>query len=511
MIILLTKGLQIVFFPLIANFFGVSEELESFFVAYSIPAFISAILLVNFGTMFIPLFIQEKVKYGEESAWKFASSLINVILLGILVIVLLGICLSPWIIRTIVPGMASAYKALGVRLVQILFITIILVALTVILSAVLQSYQSFIVPALASLVANSILVVVIIALRERIGVYVLTVAILLSQSSVVFLLLGVSKKFWWNQYTFKIHADSSLIKGALILFIGVSMVGALWQINLIVNRFFASFLPPGNIAVLEYASRSMSLIVELLALSLVVPLYQKMSEESATGDKAKVRDTFSLGIKMTAVVLFPLIAFILFLRFPIFQIFLEHGRFTLQNTRQVSSVFLYLSAASIGSGFGLMITGAYYVLRKLKILLVVSSCGLMLNVLLSAVFYKVMGVEGLALATGAATLLTALFSLGVLNKAIGGLDIIYLARFAGKTLAAALLSGILGWLLFYFMGYWIGMNLLNQIIKLGISAAICLGTYILLMSVLRMGEINFVLDIVKDRIKLIRQFQFFKP
>jgi peptidoglycan biosynthesis protein MviN/MurJ (putative lipid II flippase) len=112
-----------------------------------------------------------------------------------------------------------------------------------------------------------------------------------------------------------------------------------------------------------------------------------------------------------------------------------------------------------------------------------------------------MGVEGLALAMGMTTLLGSIFSLRVLNKEVGGLNFIYLTKFGLKTILAAILSGILVWLLFLSVGHLVRMNLLNQIIKLGISAIVFTVVYTFLMSLLRMAEIDLVLNIVKNRLK----------
>ena len=506
-IALLTKGLQIVFFPLVAAFFGTSRELESFIVAYSVPTLISTVLFGNFGAAFILFFTQQKLKHGEEAAWKFASPMITVVLLGAIVISAAGAWLSPWIIRFMVPGMESAYKDIGSRLTQILFVTVVFLTAIIILTAILQSYQSFILPAAATLFANVVLIGTILIMKQRVGIYVLAVAIILSEALAVALLLAGSGEIWRNKYTFKLNVNQLVIKDAMLMFIGVSIIGALWQINLIINRFFASFLTTGSIATLEYASRSVLLIIELLSVSIVVPLYQRMSSESAIEDKAKVRETFSLGLKMTAVALFPIAAFVILLRFPIFQIFLEHGRFTTQDTAEVSSVFLYLSLSMIGSGFGQMVASAYCALRKVRLLLVVSLCGLILNVFLSAILHKVMGVEGLALATGIATFLGCIFSLGILSKEIGGLDVPYLSKFMIKTSFGAVLSGALGWSLFLYSGQLVKGDLFSQIIRLGISAVVCIVIYILMMSFFRIGEIDLVLKIVKERFKLIRQVQ----
>ena len=502
----LTKALQIIFYPLVARFFGTSGELESFIVALSIPTLVSTILLGNFGAAFILIFTEQRVKYGDKSAWDFASSLINIVFLGAIGITVAGILLSPWLIRFVVPGMEFVYRQMGTQLLQLLFFTVFFFALIMILTAILQSHQFFIIPVAVGLIGNLVLITIILILRQRVGIYVLPLANILSFACAAALLLVGSKELWWGRYTFKINAERS-VKEALPMLIGVSIIGAFWQINLITSRFFASFLPIGSIATLEYASRSVILLIELLSLSLVIPLYQKMSSEAAIGDKGKVMDTFSVGLKMTAVVLFPLATFVTFLRFPIFQIFLEYGKFTPENTAQVSSVFLYTSLSMIGGGLGQMNMYVYCALRKVRLLLILFMGGLTLNILLSAVLHKVMGVEGLALATGIATLLGSIFSLGVLNKEVGGLNVIYLGKFALKTILAAILSGILVWFLFLTMGYWVGMNLLGQMIKLGVSAVVFTVVYILLMSFFRMGEINLVLNLLKDRLKSMSQVQ----
>ena len=157
-------------------------------------------------------------------------------------------------------------------------------------------------------------------------------------------------------------------------------------------------------------------------------------------DKAKLRSTFLLGMKMTAVALFPAATFLVFLRIPIFSLLLEHGKFMSQNTLEVSSVFLYLSMAIVGGGFGQIVVSAYYAIKKVRLLLFLSFCGVMLNIIFSAVFVRFMGVNGLGLATGIASILGSFFALKVLSNKIGGLDGIYLSKFMLKTIFAAIRS-----------------------------------------------------------------------
>jgi putative peptidoglycan lipid II flippase len=501
---LITKALQIIFFLLVAAFFGTSGEFESFIVALSIPTFVSSIFLSGFGTAFIPIFARQRLKHGEKSAWEFTSSLINIVLLATIIITIIGIILSPYLIHFMVPGMESVYKYIGIRLTQLLFVTVIFFTLTVILTAVLQSYQSFIVPAAATLISNLVIVATVLVVKQKIGVYVLAVAFILSGACSVVLLLMASKRLWRGGYNFKINFKQLVIKDALLMLIAVSFIGVLGQIILIANRFFASFLPTGSIATMEYASRAVFLIIELLALSVVAPLYQRMSGEAAMDDKAKLRATLSLGMKMTAVILLPIAAFTVLLRVPLFALLLEHGKFTSQNTIEVSSVFFYLSMVIVGSGFGQIIVSTYYAIKKAKLLLILSICGVMLNIILDAVLVRPMGVEGLALATGVSAILGTIFTFWVLLKKIGGLDRIYLSKFMLKTSLASVISGVSGWFLFLYIDNFIKGNLVGQIIKLGVSAIVCMAMYTLLMSFFRMGEINLVLNIFKGRFKIAR-------
>lgn len=500
---LLAKALQIFIFPLVANYFGTSGEVESFFVALSIPTFVASTLLGGFGIVFIPIFTEQKLRYGEKKAWEFATSLMNMVLLATILFTIIGAVLSPRLIYFIAPGMESVYKNIGAELTQFLFITVIFFALTTILTAVLNSYQAFIIPAVAAIVGNLILIATIMIVKQKIGIYVLAAAFILSGGCSVALLLMASRRLWKGSYNLKIDSKQLVIKDALKMFMAVSFIGILGQIILIVNRFFASFLPTGSIAMLEYASRPVFFIIELLILSVATPIYQKMSSEAAMDDKTGLRDTFSLALKMIAVVLLPVTAFIVFLRVPIFTLLLEHGKFSSQNTAEVSSVFLFLSMVMVGSGFGQIIVNTFYAMKKMKLLVIISVSGVLLNILLDALFFKPMGIEGVALATGISAVSGALLALIVLNKEIGGLDWVYLLPFILKTFIAAVLAGGAGWLLFLFSDIFIKIYFfLGQLVMLSVSAIVCGVIYALLMSFFRVNEFNLVLNIIKERFRI---------
>ena len=89
---------------LIAKYYGASVITDSYLVATILPTALAGIIGGALTTVFIPLFIEEKNKNGDQKAWEVASSVIitSVIYLGIAT--LAAYFISPYFIRLVAPG-----------------------------------------------------------------------------------------------------------------------------------------------------------------------------------------------------------------------------------------------------------------------------------------------------------------------------------------------------------------------------------------------------------------------
>jgi len=494
-----SKLAQILLFPLIAAYFGTNGELESFFVAFSIPMLMLSTLLGSFGMVFIPFFTEQRLKHDDTMVWNFASALITVVLLLSSAITVLSIICSPWLFSTIAPGMSFHYKELGIVLTRYLSVTILLFTGTVIFTAIMNSYQSFILPAVVGFIANIVIIVPILIVRQKITINIVAAAYVFSAASSAVILGFSSKAFWQRRYKFILRPHDAQTRQALGMFLTASCIGISGQMIPFANRYFASFLQEGSIATLEYASRIITFIVELLAVSIVIPLYQKLSNDAAKGDKASLAATFTLGIKMIAVVLLPAALFMVLLREPFFSLLLEHGRFTAQNSIEVSSAFLFLSLAMIGNGFAQIIVSIFYALKRTRLLFALSAGGVIINIALDALLYRPLGVNGLALATGVTAVLGAALAMSFLRKELDGFDRFYMIKFLSKISLLAFVSSQVAWITFYFIGHDVRLSHLNLFGKLMISAVICTLTYVILLSYSGVEEANFVLNRIKER------------
>jgi len=500
----LTSALSFVAAPITAAIFGTQGEYEAYIVSSSIPTLITNLMMLGaINIVFIPIFTEFKTKHGDDEAWHFANALNTLYVLGIGVVMVVGVLLAPYLVAASAPGMETAYKELGTSITRVLFGGLVFAAVQGIYVGILQSNKIFILPSVYQLIVSVINVGMIIVVRDRIGVWILVIAGLLSavtglmMNAITYRELLVKRiRLVWD-----IHHPG--IRKASFMLFSMSFIMIANQVNLMSNRFFASFLGTGAIATMEYASKLIPLILSLFVGSIVVPLYAHLSTAAARNDINEVRAFFSLGIRMTGIVLLPVTSLFVFLRVPIFRLIYEHGRFTSQDTLNVSSVFLVLSVALILWGFAQTIVNTFYAMQRPKVMVFVTVTGVLLNIALDALLIGPLKLPGLALASGIGAIYGALVSLWFLREMLYGLDGSRLAIFLAKVSVAAMVAGVAGWFLAEKIGESNPIGIIPQIIQVSSAMSVGMIIYLILLILLKVKEVNLISSHMVERLPLL--------
>ena len=160
-------GAFIVTGVLIGRLYGSGEMTDAYFAAYqSVIMLIWAVALKGIMPAVMPLFIEEMAR-GEESAWRFASGMVNLVIVGSLIMVGVCILFAPQIMRALVPGFFAPGREAGplsVTLVRIMAPALLALCLSVVAFALLNSYKIFSIPALAAAVQNFVWAAVLFAI-----------------------------------------------------------------------------------------------------------------------------------------------------------------------------------------------------------------------------------------------------------------------------------------------------------------------------------------------------------
>src|SRR3989338_6831611 len=151
----LSRVLGLVRYRLLASYFGDNIKLLDSFIAASIlPDAIFEVLI--FGTIalaFIPVFSQYLSRDKLEKAWHLSSAMITLSLVAFVVISALVMICAKFIAPIIAPGLISKDPMtlpLIARLIRIMILAQLFFVISIFLTGILQSFQRFLVPALAS-------------------------------------------------------------------------------------------------------------------------------------------------------------------------------------------------------------------------------------------------------------------------------------------------------------------------------------------------------------------------
>src|SRR5216117_4433973 len=102
-------------------YFGAQGRINAFTVAFQVPNLVRALLAdAAISSAFVPVFSELLEKGERKRAWRVASSLFWLILLGLGGLTALFILISPWIMR------AFGYGDLAVGLSRVLFPIVVL-------------------------------------------------------------------------------------------------------------------------------------------------------------------------------------------------------------------------------------------------------------------------------------------------------------------------------------------------------------------------------------------------
>jgi len=139
---------------IVRYYFGTVGTINAFEVAFLVPNTIRALVAdAALSSAFVPVFSELLEKGERKRAWRVASSLFWLILLGLGGLTALFIVIAPWVMQIF------GYSGVAVGLSRVLFPIVLLLGLTGIVVGILNSYEHFSVPALSPVLWNVAIIV----------------------------------------------------------------------------------------------------------------------------------------------------------------------------------------------------------------------------------------------------------------------------------------------------------------------------------------------------------------
>jgi len=202
-------------------------------------------------------------------------------------------------------------------------------------------------------------------------------------------------------------------------------------------------LQPGAVSALYFGERVYQFPLGVFGVALGTVLFPLLSRHAARGEFDRVRDDLSLGLRLVIGIGFPASAGLALVAGPLTRLLFQHGQFTAADAERTAGILLAYGAGVWAYCAIPVLYRAFYAVgeRRIPVILGLSAVALDLTLNLSLVWP--LAERGLALSTAISASIQVVCLAWLIQKRVGRLDWLRLARTAAKALlATGLMSAV---------------------------------------------------------------------
>jgi len=396
----------------IARLFGATDASDVFFLANKIPNFLRRLFAEGaFNQAFVPVLSEYRSLRSHDDVRELIAA-VAASLGGLLTVISVVVMVAaPLIAVPIAYGFTDnpAKFALFVEMLRITFPYLLLISLTALCGAVLNSYGRFAAPAVTPALLNLCLIGSAFLLAPYLqtpelalawGVLIAGVAQLLFQLPFLLQmrLLPIPKRSPGHEGVARIKA---LMLPALF---GVSVN----QNNLLLDSFIASLLVTGSVSWLYFSDRLMELPLGIFGVALAIVVLPSLSRSHADKSPEEFSGTIDWALRLVCLIAFPAALALILLAKPLLITLFFNDNFTATDVQQASASLQAYAFGLLGFMSVKIFAPGFYARQDTRTPVRIGVIAMVVNMVLNVVFYwQGYGHVGLAAATSLAACVNA--------------------------------------------------------------------------------------------------------
>jgi putative peptidoglycan lipid II flippase len=493
-----------------ASFFGTKGPASAFTLAFQVPnLFANLFANAALSAAFVPVFTELLQKGRKKEAFRLASTLFWIMLI-VLGAATAFFILTAGVILPLFTGDAfnGPLNSLTASLSQILFPVILLLGLTGILVAVLQSYDHFTIPAISPAVWNVVILILLVILRphykggyeEGNQLHAYAIAILVA-TFVQLLLAGAA--LGRIDFRLQMHIDwhDPRIKQVFTLMLPVTIGLGIVNLDQLINSAFGTLVSDQAPRAIDNAFRVYMLPQGLFSVAVATVLFPTLSRMAASRDVTAMRRAVGIGMRQINLLLIPAAAFMIVLPNPIVRLLFQRGEFTPHSTHIVAVALFWFAFSLPFGGLNLLLTRTFFAVQRPWIPTRLAAINIVVDVVVSIALYKPLGIAGLIIGTVAANAVMTLLQaqrlrVGLNGRLDGGQTVMITARIA---VASALLAGV-SWVVWRLLDDLLGTSLVAQILSVGGAGLAGLFVYVRAVLAMHVPEAHQVRRLIVNQL-----------
>lgn len=480
----------------LAAYFGASGLTDAFQVAFRIPNLLRDLFAEGaFSSAFVPTFTEAK-NNNQQEAKELLWSLFFLLALITGAIGLLTFIFAPTIVSYFAPNYVNDPVKFQVTVVltKIMSPFLLCVSLAALFMGALNSLKVFFIPSLAPVFFNVASILSMIGFPAYLGslgyepVYALGIGVMIG---------GVAQALVMVPLLFKHHFGFvmptkiwSLKVKKVVNALGPGLIGfAASQVNLLVSTILATSSVEGAVSWLTFAFRLFQFPVGILSVSIGNSNLVHFSDEWKKGNREAAINFLKTSYDMSYFVIVPCMVLLYGFSHEYVNLIFERGRFDSSDTAMTAMALKYYALGLPFYGIYKIFVPTFYALDRQKVPVYTSLVSIGINIGFCLLLVPRYGFKILAIGTTLSMLLNTTFQSFFLNKTLD----LNLSFFVGKRMVKILASGLLAYLVLYYVAHRypvIELSLIPKLILLSLESGVVLLVY--LFSLTLLGEAGFM-------------------
>ncbi|MCS6877356.1 MAG: murein biosynthesis integral membrane protein MurJ [Geminicoccaceae bacterium] len=434
----------------IAAVLGAGAAADAFFVAFKLANMLRRLFAEGaFNAGFVPLFARTLEQEGEPAARAFAAHALSVMALLLAGVVLLAELAMPLLVRVIATGFdpqGERYR-LAVELSRLTFPYLAAISLAALVSGVLNGLGRFAAAAFAPVLLNLVLIAAL-ALAVATGAsaaHLLAAGVFaagVAQFALVF--AAAARAGFVLLPRWPRGPERARLRRLWHLVLPGAFGAGVYQLNLVVDTWFASHLPTGAVSYLFYADRLVQLPLGLVGVALGTALLPLLARQLRAGRIDAARHNFDRALELALFASLPAALGLILLAEPIVRVLFERGAFDRAATEATAAALAAFACGLPAFVLVKVLATGFFAREDTRTPVFVAALCLGANVLVILATIGPFGHVGIALATALSNWINAgLLTLVLVRRGafVPG------ARLRSRVLRLLLASGLLSLLL----------------------------------------------------------------
>ncbi len=425
---------------LIAHHFGLSADLDGYYLALAIPSVVQGFTTGAVQTGFVPIYIS-LLSCGERNGARSLAAAVFCRLFFFLLFLSLTLSFaSEPLILWLTPSSSYAVQQAAVASFSILAFSALLNGLIDYFSLLLNAHHRYVVAAIGPAINAAVSSLVLFTWPEW-GVDNLVWGLVAGMLMQLVISLTAFSKAGIGLGLFPFTWQHTSLKRVYQLTVPILLGMALANANNMIIQFFSATTGDGGVSTLGYASRLHGVFLQVVIMGISTVLLPNFATLVAADQRKQIHAVLQNALRLSLLISIIMILAIGTMGTDIITLLLQRGRFDQQATESVAFIWLIYTLGLFPIAWGIFIAKYFQAVQKPWVITRLAVLSFIVNATLTWLLMKTHGLAGIAAANGFVYLLIAFFYHRAVVKDLG----LPILKDENRRLFALVAIGLVSW------------------------------------------------------------------